>query len=282
MSGQPDARSPRPLWGKYRGKVLDNEDPLELHRMLVDVPALQGVEQSWALPCVPYAGPQVGFCMLPPIGANVWVEFEAGDPSKPIWTGCFWADDERPTEAQTPDQKVLKTPSFTLVIDDTEGGGGMKLVVDSPAVDVAVSVTIDGSGLTVQTSEATLTLTPDQISAGIDPTTATLTDSSVAIDTEGTVTVDADSVDVTADVDVTGAVTITGDVDVTGATTITGDVGITGATQMEGDLDVSGAVDVTGDTAFVGVVAVAGDVAVAGAVEVAGDLTALAAEVAVP
>ena len=39
------------FYGKYRGKVLENIDPLELGRILVDVPALDGLEASWALPC---------------------------------------------------------------------------------------------------------------------------------------------------------------------------------------------------------------------------------------
>jgi hypothetical protein len=28
--------------------------------------------------------------MVPPIGSQVWVEFEQGDPDYPIWTGGFW------------------------------------------------------------------------------------------------------------------------------------------------------------------------------------------------
>ena len=49
-------------------------------------------DSGWALPAVPYAGDGVGFFMIPPIGASVWIEFEHGDPDYPIWTGCFWAD----------------------------------------------------------------------------------------------------------------------------------------------------------------------------------------------
>jgi hypothetical protein len=30
----------------------------------------------------------MGVYMVPTIGAGVWVEFENGDPNRPIWTGC--------------------------------------------------------------------------------------------------------------------------------------------------------------------------------------------------
>jgi hypothetical protein len=63
-------------------------------RLLVEVPDVVGpVPSSWAEPCVPLAGPTglpMGVYMVPPIGAGVWVEFERGDPSKPIWVGCRW------------------------------------------------------------------------------------------------------------------------------------------------------------------------------------------------
>ena len=81
-----------PLYGKYRGKVQDNKDPLRLGRIRAFVPAVAPDGLNWAMPCVPYAGPQEGFLMLPPVGANVWVEFEGGDLNYPIWSGGFWGD----------------------------------------------------------------------------------------------------------------------------------------------------------------------------------------------
>jgi hypothetical protein len=42
------------------------------------------------MPCVPIAGKQEGIYAVPQIGSGVWIEFEGGDPDKPIWVGGFW------------------------------------------------------------------------------------------------------------------------------------------------------------------------------------------------
>lgn len=107
------------FFGKYRGTVEDNADPSGRGRVQVKVPAVLGELAVWAMPCVPYAGKQVGLYCLPEKQSGVWVEFEGGDPSFPIWVGCFWADDELPDENE-PDIKVLRTTKATLRIDDAE------------------------------------------------------------------------------------------------------------------------------------------------------------------
>jgi uncharacterized protein involved in type VI secretion and phage assembly len=104
-------------FGKYRGTVSSNDDPTNRGRIKVKVPAVLGDLEVWAMPCVPYAGDSVGFYSLPPEGSGVWVEFEAGDPSYAIWTGCFWADDELPDKAG-PAVKIWKTDSHTVKLDD--------------------------------------------------------------------------------------------------------------------------------------------------------------------
>jgi uncharacterized protein involved in type VI secretion and phage assembly len=77
--------------GKYRGTVVNNIDPMQLGRIQVIVPDVSNVMlSSWAMPCVPVAGLQMGQFAVPPLGAGVWVEFERGDPDYPIWVGCFW------------------------------------------------------------------------------------------------------------------------------------------------------------------------------------------------
>ena len=164
-------------FGKYRGKVVNNVDPMQLGRLQVSVPSVLGAgRMSWANPCLPYAGPSVGFFAIPPIGANVWVEFEGGKPDSPIWSGCFWGSKlEVPLEAQTPTAattlKLLKTPTTALKLDDTPGAGGITLEVGPPATPLA-SLALDNTGkVELSTATGTVELTPDkaQITYGLTP-----------------------------------------------------------------------------------------------------------------
>jgi len=78
--------------GKYRGYVHDVNDPQNCGRVRAIVPRLLGetTPTGWAMPAAPYAGPNQGFFAIPEPGSGVWIEFEEGDLSKPIWTGAWW------------------------------------------------------------------------------------------------------------------------------------------------------------------------------------------------
>ncbi|MGC8802116.1 MAG: phage baseplate assembly protein V [Chloroflexus sp.] len=116
------------FFGKYRGKVENNLDPLQQGRVQVSVPAVLGEGRaSWAMPCVPFAGNGVGLFLIPPTGANVWVEFEGGDPDYPIWSGCFWGTGEAPASPAVAEMKVLKTAASTITINELPGVGGITI-----------------------------------------------------------------------------------------------------------------------------------------------------------
>jgi len=152
---------PKRYFGKYRGKVIDNIDPLFLGRIMAQVPAISELPLTWALPCVPYAGLEVGFYAMPPIDANVWIEFEAGDPDHPIWTGCFWEEGQVPLGAPIPGMKIFKTESITLILNDDPEAGGLTLEVLPPAVDTPISITLNSAGIQVET-EAVFELTSQE------------------------------------------------------------------------------------------------------------------------
>jgi uncharacterized protein involved in type VI secretion and phage assembly len=79
------------FYGLYRGTVVDNADPEQRGRIKAAVADVTGVTPSaWAMPCVPMAGRQMGTFMLPPIGAGVWMQYEAGERDRPVWTGGWW------------------------------------------------------------------------------------------------------------------------------------------------------------------------------------------------
>jgi len=119
--------SERRVYGKYRGFVADNQDPETRARLRLVVPSVLGTETTgWALPCLAAGGlADQGFFAVPEVDAQVWVEFEEGDVSRPIWTGTFWqqaADVPAEAALTPPTTRLLKTPSGHLFqIDDKEG-----------------------------------------------------------------------------------------------------------------------------------------------------------------
>jgi hypothetical protein len=137
-------------YGKYRGKVVDNADPLNLGRIRAQVPKLLEVtETGWALPSFPYGGiSEQGWFFVPDIDANVWIEFEHGDLSYPIWTGVFYSSGDVPEGAQ-PAQKVLKTKSGHKVILDDDAG--TVEITDSNGN----SITMDSSEIKINAGNAT-------------------------------------------------------------------------------------------------------------------------------
>jgi hypothetical protein len=154
----------RRFFGKYRGSVVNDADPLMRGRVQVSVPAVLGSGQlSWAEACVPYAGDQVGFFAVPPVGANVWVEFEGGDPDHPILAGCFWGQGQAPGTG-LPTTKVLQTDGIAVTLDDLPGGGGLTIEVGSPAVSVPMRLACTASGIELSIGASKVLLSASSVS----------------------------------------------------------------------------------------------------------------------
>jgi uncharacterized protein involved in type VI secretion and phage assembly len=114
-------------FGKYRGMVINNIDPLQQGRLMIQVPDVLGLStSSWAMPCVPFTGPQAGAYVVPPVGAGVWVEFEGGDPDYPIWVGGFWG-----SAAEVPSLALAGIPASPNIVLQTTGQNSI-VVSDLP------------------------------------------------------------------------------------------------------------------------------------------------------
>lgn len=156
-------------YGIYRGTVFNNVDPMQIGRIMAIVPDVGGITPStWAMPCLPITGKQMGSFMTPQIGATVWLQFEGGDPDRPVWTGGFWGDAaEVPALAlagvpgdsnivlQTTLQNSLvisdlpgptggimlkSTTGATIIVNDTgiyiQNGKGASIVMAGPSVTI--------------------------------------------------------------------------------------------------------------------------------------------------
>ena len=195
-------------YGKYRGIVTDNEDPRGLGRIRARVPEVLGdVETGWALPCAPYAGDGSGQFTVPSPGAGVWIEFEAGNVSRPIWAGCWWGDGGLPADESgataTPPVKILKSEQGMMVALDDDGQtitvsdedgrnmlqisvqsgqvtlqGTTKVVVEAPAIELVERAThpvVHGDRLTQYLNQIVQLYQshthPGQMAAGVLPVT---------------------------------------------------------------------------------------------------------------
>jgi hypothetical protein len=143
----------RRYYGKYRGTVLNNVDPMQMCRLMAMVPDVLGLTPStWAMPCMPVAGLQTGVYSVPLIGSGVWIEFEQGDPDYPIWVGSYWGSAaEIPALAKTVPPAInglaiQTTLQNGLVISDLPGPtGGIMLKSASGA-----SLIVNDTGIYLQ------------------------------------------------------------------------------------------------------------------------------------
>jgi uncharacterized protein involved in type VI secretion and phage assembly len=163
---------PRQYLGKYRGVVTNNVDPLLRGRLLVTVPDVLGmVPSSWAEPCVPLAGPTgspMGVYMVPPVGAGVWVEFERGDPTYPIWVGCRWgATSDVPPLAHlglpvAPNIVLQSVAQNSVVISDLPGPTGGIMLKSATGATLIVNDTgiyiSNGKGASIVMTGPTVTI----------------------------------------------------------------------------------------------------------------------------
>ena len=171
--------NPQRHYGKYRGLVIDNIDPEQIGRILVQVPDVLGeIPASWAMPCVPAAGIQAGCFIVPPIGSQVWVEFEQGDPDYPIWTGGFWGlVADVPIFATAP---PAIPPGQNIVLQTT--GQNMIMVSDAPPSPVSggivlktvsgAMIVVNETGIYISNGQgATITLVGPAVAVNIDALT---------------------------------------------------------------------------------------------------------------
>jgi uncharacterized protein involved in type VI secretion and phage assembly len=170
----------RRLFGVHPAIVTSITDPDRLGRVEVRFPWLgtQGDAdvRAWATLCTPYADDDQGFEVLPAVGTQVVVAFEAGDARRPYVIGSCWNGREAlpETPTQTNDKRLIKSRAGSkLEFDDTQGApkvtvsmqSGHKVVLDDAAQEVTVahangaSVVIDASGTVRITANATVEVT---------------------------------------------------------------------------------------------------------------------------
>jgi uncharacterized protein involved in type VI secretion and phage assembly len=139
------------FYGKYRATVLNNVDPQLQGRIQVQLGDRYGAFPStWAMPAFAFAGKGNGVVSLPQVTSSVWVEFEAGDPDYPIWSGAFWPD----PAGFPPLALAGATPASPNIHLQTTSGTSVTLS-DNPAQQVFIKtlagamITMGAAGITI-------------------------------------------------------------------------------------------------------------------------------------
>jgi uncharacterized protein involved in type VI secretion and phage assembly len=156
-------------YGIYRGTVTNNIDPLQTGRILATVPDAGGlVPTTWAMPAMPIAGKQMGVYVVPQIGAGVWIQFEAGDPDRPVWTGGWWG-----SAAEVPALALAGIPANpnivigsmlqnTIVVSDLPGPTGGIMLKSATGATLIVNDTgifiQNGKGASIVMTGPTVTI----------------------------------------------------------------------------------------------------------------------------
>jgi hypothetical protein len=158
--------APGRYYGKFRGSVISNTDPMQMCRLMVNVPDVLGdLPSTWAMPCLPFTGTQSGLVVLPAVGAGVWVEFEQGagvwvefeqgDPDYPIWCGGWYgSSSEVPSLMSSglpvsPSVVIATGQQTTVMLSDLPGPtGGILLKIASGA-----SIAINDTGITIDNGQ---------------------------------------------------------------------------------------------------------------------------------
>jgi hypothetical protein len=151
-------------YGIYRGTVESVEEGDNLGIISVKIPDVFGPDHtlSRVRPCSPFAGDKHGFVAIPEPGDGVWIQFEAGKTSLPVWVGFWWASGEIPEPKGKLVRSFITTKGHKFVLDDDQdevtllhsGGAEMKMTGSD------VTITIGNASIEMSSSEIKLAVGP--------------------------------------------------------------------------------------------------------------------------
>lgn len=146
-------------FGKYRAKVVDIRDPEQRGRIRVMCPKVLGnAKSAWCEPCIPIAYDLGGDFALPKVGEFVWVEFEAGNPNKPIYTGGLWSTAKSPSATYNEKERLITWGKCKLEMnEDTDtlriSVGSNVIIINQNSIRmISPTVAVNGKPVAVEDS----------------------------------------------------------------------------------------------------------------------------------
>ena len=105
----------------YPAQVVENQDPKDMNRVLLRIPIIHGNNTgvTWAYPAGFPFGKDYGLNYIPPVGEWVWVQFQMGRLSNPVWLPGYPMRGHKPEELKG--NKIgFKSPEGNLVVIDED------------------------------------------------------------------------------------------------------------------------------------------------------------------
>lgn len=156
------------FYSKYRGVVVNNEDPNGLQRIEVIIPNIHNGLKVWAWPVNQQGGINYGLKYFTPLlGEVVWVEFEKGNPLKALWSFHGWAIDEVPDELKSNSVAGFISPNGNkIILDDDEE-------ILNISIEKAINIGIP--------EKCSISLTEDEVKISKGETTVVLSEDGISI-----------------------------------------------------------------------------------------------------
>jgi len=156
----------RLYYGVYRAEVVSTDAPDNagtpdpMGRIRVRVPAVgdRSGESRMAWPVVPSAGDGYGLKVIPPVGGHVYVVFENGRLTAPLWIGSWWTRGEVPSDLEAAEAQGWITPAGHKLVMD--GSSGSETVLLEHTSGARLEIDSDGNVAVEAASGAKVTLGP--------------------------------------------------------------------------------------------------------------------------
>lgn len=173
-------------YSKYRGIVVDNQDPDNIQTLKVYLPSVHNGVYVKAIPSNQQGGLDYGVKLLTPrVGEIVYIEFEGGNPLKALWSYHGWAVKEVPSELKEPNTLGIVTPKGNKIIlkEDEDiltisiAEDKCNIILDKDQILIKrgldTSLIITDKGFTVEKGEYSLKKTLDDLLTAIQKLTVT-------------------------------------------------------------------------------------------------------------
>lgn len=143
-------------YSNYRAYVVDNNDPAKQGRLKLFIPGIVDEPMEYWAPSIGiFSGQGYGFHFIPPVNSVVWVSFEHGNPSFPIWTYGYFGENEIPDSKSDIGNYWMATPGgHSIELDDTN----KSIKITSIKGDV---VTINDNGISLESNKIFLGTTDE-------------------------------------------------------------------------------------------------------------------------